>query len=860
MRSPTRAIAGNLRWTRTGTVWADFLLRPLPYGFRPDKDKGTVRGYHQALLRALPGESLLLGICAGLDPAAVVDRMITGLDLDDCPDWASECQATLATLDEVGPGGRVFWLSVPLAAGARVREPLRAAAADLRDALALPRAGIRPAEIGGYLRQADKVAAAIPAPFRPQPATVAQMMWLHLHAQQRGLFLDSNLPGSHDGGYYANANGDPGSGMDDRPDGGLGGGSLPSWRTGGGLPEPLLDEGGQSDRPFTRGRWTVNPLDHRYLKVDQASAVTPVGASYQAMLVLTDVPTDGMLFPGSEFIGRIDECGVEVDWAVRLHMRSSDEVAKANRKALVNLNEQYGQREGELSHAMNALDRVAADLAEYAAVLSGDTLEVEAQSTTIFCVAGPDPTATLGQAKAVAGYLADAGYKVAQPLGEQEELWWAMQPGVPTSRVVRQYAQIATSQGLSAAVPLACSDLGDDTGSLLGWNISTGRVGVVLHDIAGAAARDVSGSLAIAGELGSGKSLTLKKLAGDVVDRGGRVICVDRTHLGEYAHWARSVTDAVVVDIDAPAYSLDPLRLFPSSDGGRITQSFLTPLLGVAPMSTLGVLLAEVLDPAYLQRHGITALGALRGHLQDTCRLPGAEELARKMNVFARRDLGRVVFDAALPHLPEAPGIVVRTHTLALPTREELSHRHLFEQLRLEKLFGRALYALTAALARGICFADPRVLGAFVVDEAHHVTASPEGEHELIDFVRDGRKHSAAILLGSHDPEADFGSPTLRGLIPTRLLMRHRDKTLARRGLAWLDLDPDDDELLTLLTEQTSPVGPAGVPEHRRGEAFMRDSSGNVGRIKVQPPCVPARDRAVRTSPPELRGEHGTAA
>lgn len=839
MRSPTRSIAGNLRWTRTGTVWADFLLRPLPYGFRPDKDKDVVRGYHQALLRALPGESLLLGICAGLDPAAVVDRMITGLDLDDCPDWASECQATLQTLDEVGPGQRVFWLSVPLAAGgARLREPLRAAAADLRDALALPRAGIPAEEIRGYLELADKVSAAIPAPFRAKAATAAQMMWLHLHAQQRGLFLDLDLPDESNTDVS---------------------GALLTPRTGGGLPEPLLDEGGQSDRPSARGR-LVNPLEHRYLKVDQATEASATGASYQALLVLSDVPTDGMLFPGSEFIGRIDECGIEVDWAMRLLVRSSDEVAKQNRKALVNLNEQYGQREGELSHAMNALDKVAADLAEYVDLLSGDKLEVEAQSTTIFCAAGPDPKSTQDQAKVVAGYLADSGYKVSQPLGEQEELWWAMQPGVPTSRVVRQHAQIATSRGLSAAVPLASSELGDSKGSLLGWNISTGRVGVVMHDIAGAAARDVSGSLAVAGELGSGKSLTLKKLAGDVIDRGGRVICADRTQLGEYAQWAESVTDAVVVDINDPAFSMDPLRLFPASDGGRITHSFLTPLLNVSPLSTLGVLLSEVLDAAYLQNHGITALGGLRGHLENGCTLPGAEELARKMNVFARRDFGRAIFDESLPSLPEAPGIVVRTHTLALPTRDELAHRHLFEQLRLEKLFGRAMYALTAALARGICFADPRVLGAFVVDEAHHVTASPEGEQELIEFVRDGRKHSAATMLGSHDPEADFGSATLRGLIPTRILMRHRDKTLAKRGLAWLDLDPNDDELLTLLTEETSPVGPQGVPEHRRGEAFMRDSSGNVGRIKVLPPCVPARNAAVRTSPPEMQSLRGSAA
>lgn len=56
-----------------------------------------------------------------------------------------------------------------------------------------------------------------------------------------------------------------------------------------------------------------------------------------------------------------------------------------------------------------------------------------------------------------------------------------------------------------------------------------------------------------------------------------------------------------------------------------------------------------------------------------------------------------------------------------------------------------------------------------------------------------------------------------------------------------------------MLTEETSPVGPQGVPEHRRGEAFMRDSSGNVGRIKVLPPCLPARNKAVRTSPPEMQ-------
>ena len=1096
------------------------------------------------------------------------------------PDWAAECEATLDTLDVIGPGERVFWLSVPLADSRpadRFMEPLRSATADLRDSLALPRSGVPAADLTRRIEQARKVADGIPAPFRPRPATPAQMVWLHLHAQQRGLFLDMDLPAMGPGDLA---------------------GQLLTPRTGAALPDALLDEGGQSDLD-RRDLRNWNPLGRRYLKVAQPGRADDVPPSYQSMLVLSDVPAEGMQFPGSEFVGRIDECGLEVDWAMRLHVRSSDQVAAQNRRALVNLNEQYGQREGEISHGLKTLDRAAADLAEYASILESDKLEVEVQATTIFCVAAADPEAVTEQARTLSDYLGSAGFKLAQPLGFQEDLWWAMQPGVPANKAVREFAQITTSRSLAAAVPAASTELGDNKGSLLGLNISTGRHGVVLHDIAGAATRDVSGSLAIAGELGAGKalatdtliptptgwtrmadlapgdqvfdesgratlvlgvsevmtghrcyevvftdgstitadaehlwttlpdrtthqpspgaapapptprvdhgvcptqtrtlllpregkrhdqreqvvcggwaglgttitteemgrslrhggqlnhaipaaaalalpdidlpvdpyvlgirlgessrridaaldpeihalvaaagqpyaesrtidllqdehippaylragtdqrrallaglldadgtitesgavqltnsnqqlawdahelacslgyrptirkvrtrepawtvtwrttdpvfwvtrklqslaeiattrnrfryvtavrevpsvpvrcirvaspsrlylagrsmipthnSLTLKKLAGDVVDRGGRIICADRTPMGEYANWAESVTRATVVDINDPRVSLDPLRLFGAAAGSRVTQSFLTPLLNIAPTSERGVLISDVLDPAYLNDHAITGLGTLLAHLRLGCDVPGAEELARTMNVFARRDFGKVIFDESLPPLePAAAAVIIRTHTLELPTRNELEHEHLFAQMRLEKIFGRAMYALIAALARQICFSDTGVLGLFVVDEAHHITSSPEGEREIVDFVRDGRKHRAAVALGSHDPEEDFGSPTLRGLIPTRILMRHRDRTLAKRGLAWLDMDPNDD-LVNLLTEGTSPVGPNGVEEHRRGEAFLRDSSGNVGRVKVLAPCVPARNGAVRTSPPE---------
>ena len=836
MRTPTRSMTANLRWTRSGTVWADWILTGLPYGLRPTKDKHAVRGLHQALFRALPGEPLLLGVNSGLDPAAVVSKMLEGVDLQDCPEWVAECAATLDSLDLIGPGQRTFWLSVPLGTDRptdRAKEPLRAAASDLRDRLGLPRAPLPASDVERRLAQAARVAESIPGPFQPTPATPAQMVWLHQHAIRRGLFQDLDLP----------------QGEDDLT------AQLLTPKSSAALGEPLLDEGGQSDVD-TKTR--LNPVNRRYLKVSDAAGIGDTDASYQALMVISDVPDGGMVFPGSEVIGRIDESGVDVDWAMRLTIRSSASVASQNQRALRNLNEQYGQRQGEVSHGLNMLDRVADDLAEYVATLESDKLEVEAQATMIFAVAGNTADSARTQSRALADFLADTGYKLTSPLGYQEELWWAMQPGVPSSRAVREFAQITTSKALAAMVPLASVRLGDRKGSALGLNIAHGPLlaenvpcgptSVVLHDLEGASDRQVSGSAAVAGELGAGKTATLMKLAGDVVDRRGQLVIADRTAKGEWATWAASLTQAVVINAADPVLSLDPLRVFGASIGSRIMQTFLTPLLNVRPTSERGVLLSDVLDPSYLRKHQLESAGALLRHLEEGCTLPGASELARLINVFARRDFGRVIFDGSVPPLDlTTRAVVIRTHTLQLPSREELELEHLFEQLGLEKLFGRALNALIAALARHVCFADTSTLAGFVVSEAHSMTISFEGERELAEFVRDGRKHRAVTLLDSHDPEADFGSPTLRGLIPTRILMRHRDKTLAQRGLRWLDLDPDDEALVEMVRHDTSPLGPDGkeVPVHRRGEATMRDISGNVGRVKVLLPARPERAAAI---------------
>ena len=841
MRSAISTLSGNLIWSRHGAVWAGWRLTGLSYGHRPIKHKREIRTLHQALMRGLMGESLWLGTRAGLDPHAVVERVLDGVDVNAHPDWAAECAATLDSLAEIGPGQRALWLWVPLNdhRAQRLAEPLRAALNNLRDAAGMPRASVSDAELERRRSQADQVAKVIPAVFDPQPVAPAQTTWLFLHAQQRGLWLDLDLPES-------------------------GGQDVDLLRSGCELGSPVVDEGAKTDhRQGGFGKAALrnvvaSPERRRLVKLTSDGPEGRLVDSYQQLRVLSRLPRQGMVFPGSEIIGQIDKCGLDVDWAMRMRIRSSDDAGKRNRKALVNLNDQIYQRSEEVSVRHTDLDDIKDALAEYTTILARDHNEVEVEATTVLAIAGSTPEACLDQGRELDEFMSGFEAKTTAPLGHQSELWQVMLPGFPATKIVADFAHPSTSSTWSAAVPFIGADLGDTRGLAFAINLTTGVPGVVHLDVAGASARGQSGSFALIGEKGGGKSYAMKKIAAGVIDQGGRVITPDRTPAGEWARWATSITSSVVADCTHPEYSLCPLRFFGSDIGSRVAHSFFITLLGVAADDDAGTLLGEILHPEYLTTHRIGSCGDLLTHLTraesfvDLDDRQLAKQLARRMRTYANKDLGRVIFDPDLPSLPEAwRALVIRTHDLELPTRDQLNHEHLFRGLRIEAKFGRAMYALVAAMARQVCFADPTEPALFLVDEAHFLTASPEAEHEAKLFLRDDRKHGCALGVASHDAEEDFGSATLWGLIPTRILMRHQDRTMAARGLARLDLDPTDDDLLELILHQTSPPDRSTlvVPEHRRGEALMRDVHGRTGFIRVLPHALAHRAEAANTTP-----------
>lgn len=860
-RSPITDLAGHLMWTRTGTVWATWRLSGLRYGGTIG-DKRAVRDLHRLLVRSLDGEALMFSYMLSEDPVQVVERMIDGVDLSQTPGWVDECEATLDILDKIPMGERLHWLAVPLANTGRDRwtTSARAAWRDFKDRLDMPVEHRAPADIQSRVQQAAQIESLIPRPFKPQRVSVAEQAWIANHAQRRGT-LDEPVPTVQvDPDLLASA---------------------------AQISEPILDEGARSDLVDAGAFAKANVMRQRVVKVTNPS--TP--ASHQAIMAVAETPSGGLRFPGSEFLLHLDQVGLDVDWALRLRTNSREKVLPRNRKAVKDLNEQFDHRDKEAATGtgLHDLDLAAELLTEYDKLFADDKLEVEVEHTILFALGvsrteegqtDADLSTLVDEhASALAKSLKDSvGMRLERIAGHQSELWWGMQPGAERTPMIKTYAQFTTSEHFAKLVPFIGNKIGGKRGAAFGLNKSTSRPQVVHIDLAGYPELDISGAICFVGEMGGGKSVALKTRASDLVDQGGQWFAIDKSEDGEWAAFARtfwrkaldekgqevSVEDHQVVDVVNPTVTMDPLMTLPADVAGDVLRTFLVQLLNIDTTGGVGVVLGQVTDEEYLQRHQLASTAALCRHLvsgdcdleeEDDHRL--ARQLGQAMKNWSKTGIAGVIFDDTLPPVDLTVSATVwRTHGMEQPTDREMSSEHLFKQLPQEKIFGRAYYRLLCRLARRLCFADRSRPAAFITDEMYDITQNSENVGDIQHFLRRGRRPKALLFAGTHDI-GDLHDDVLAGLIPTRVLMRHRDAGLAASGLKWLGIkesDPQFEEMLKKVTEDLSPVqGDEGVPPERRGEAFIRDAFGGVGLIQILPPAREERRAAVFTTPPKAR-------
>lgn len=834
IRQPIRWVRDNIAVNRAGIPYGIWALEGRPYGMATHAGKEQVRASHQELFQAITGESMILGLVATTPPEQIVERMLDGLDAPS-REWLVECDLTYEALLELPAGERAHFFIAPLVSLApkEFYERFKGHAQTVvTTALGLPAKPPSEETFKAWQARARIIEGRIPKAFKPKPAGILALRWITSHLASRGAQASESYSFApiKDHNQWINATAC--------------------------LPEPMLDEGDMEALAHDKTA-KAKLFNRRYVKVSNYGAEP----SYQQFACLAMTPQAGFVFPGSEFINHAAGLVEDIDFCIRLKTIPGAKAKDRNAKAERNLNDQYQQRTGTqgITGGNNELDKNTQALIDYVAALNSSDREVEVEATITFSTSGPTAEQAQADMKELTTFYKSEDWLLDTPFGGQERLFWDFWPASTASQISSEYAQVTTGRDFSMGIPFTNDSLGMPKGFRIAINITTGRHSTVLMDLAGLAENDISGSFAACGELGSGKSVLLKTVASHCLDRDALLVAVDHSDNQEWAALARNLTTANVIDFLAPTQSVDPLRIWESvEERKRQTMTLITMMLGIDSDDKEYGLIDEELDKLLEQEGGIKSLLDLQRHFDssnvDERDQETAREIARQLRIFAKLDFAKAFFDPELPALNFSyQATVFCTHGMELPSEEELYGTGKGSKMDLGKRMGRAAYAYLAEIGAKIMYADDSQEVLFLVDEAHHMTSSKEGAATIRKALKTGRKHKAAVGLGTHSAD-ELGDEDLRGLIPQRFVFRTRDRTMATKNLKWLDSSFATDEYVEMLTKQTAPLdGEGKVPFERRGECFYRDPLNRIGKIKVEIPRHPERSKTVLTSPPKTK-------
>lgn len=812
MRFPARFIDNNLIWSEDGGVWAMWRIQPVAYPFLARAEKLRVFHALRGVLAGLPPEAMLLSVCRQIDPYAVIDRMISGIDIDRHPAWRDAALRTLDDLEGDEIYDRYYFAALKLpdeGLQRKMASAFGAAAAGFWSSFGLTPSPPTRGDLDRRRRQAAQFEAEMSTGLSLRPARPAEIRWLYARSVYRSLeepFLDDDwTPDTIETGTS--------------PDAELRGPSLVH------LVDAVFKEGGdRSDQD--------RPRHSRYLRIN-----TEAGTSYQTFMVMAGMPRQWD-FPGGagEWFIAADQAPFPVDWCARVtSIPNSDAQLKSRRQAR-QLTAQVAEYDGEPSGPPAALAEALEAVDAQRSELSGSPSTPELRVSMVFGLASWSLAGLEEQAGMVRAMFEAWEYEMPRPTGNQSQLFRAMLPAAANPQALRDYAQFLLPSALASGMPIGGTRVGDPTGMVLARTLDGGTHQPVLFDPAFGPKHNRSASIGMFGSLGSGKSYAIKQISWATLARGGRIVALDRTVSGEYVKFAAVAPGrSQVVELSENAtITIDPLRMFTNdTDRVRYATGFLSLLTGTSPTDLDGAILADAVRSVAAQPGGrlIDIVEVLDEMGTDSTE---ASTLSRKIANYARSDLAQLAFGDGTPLTLEADYIVLWTPGLRLPTREQVLNEHLAKQLLPEQVFSQACLYLVAAIGRDVTFRDGR-FAAIKIDEGWSLTASPQGRELLLEGTRDGRKHNAAVWFMSQHPD-DIGDDKLAELMGVRMVFR-QGRGSALKALAYLGMEATD-HLVDLVETGLEP-----------GQCLLRDARDRIGRIEVLPAATPELQAAFNTNP-----------
>jgi hypothetical protein len=826
MKAPISAVIGNLVWNRSGQVWAVYAVEPVGSLHASHSQRIKVFNRLRSAFMKLPTEAHLLSIGETVDPFDVLTATLPangvlsslGRDLQQRYEGYLTAQRSVRRshyvallLDRVGSNDLAGQLNTAMAT---VTETLGATVTP------------SPKEVKRCERRAAEMAAKFGS-VRLDPVTPGRVRWLSARLLSRGVddlvFDESWEPRS---------------------------GAATTSLTGP-FQEVRFLEGGDRD-DAERGRLG------RYVRAD-----TSQGSGFHTCLVLSDMPTnwrfpgDGELLAELESAAEESERGevIEADISIRIKRIENAKARKKTKSKQTTMVHQRDEYSGSATGAPDSLDSAADSLRDLRRALEANKAEPELECTVIVHLADSSLPRLERHAESLRSQFEPANYGLVRPIGDQMKLLSMMWPGSKAVPPVRDYRQHLLARDLASTLPFNGSDVGDDRGGLFGINLDSGVSQQVHFDPSRGPRNNMPGNWAACGEPGAGKSASGKRIIELVIADGGQVATIDRTEHREYVVYAHALAKmgvpTQVVEIGASTGpTIDPMIVFGPTERVTVTIGFVSQLCMVETGSLEAMALADAVD-AVSGRNGrlVDVRDELQRHADNG--VNEASMLARKLDRFARiGELGHSVFGDGEPVAMDAGFVVFSLAGLDLPSRQTLENEHLSKRMLDSQVAAQALLYLVAAYMRRATFANRARFAMAVIDEFWGLKSSPYGRALIDEWVRDSRKHNAAVGMLSQHPD-DFDE-SVRSFLGSRMVFRQRTPKAAAAALAFLDVT--DDEMIERLV--SSDIDEGGFAS---GTCLIRDLDNRVGLVQVHQSFNPYLREASDTNPSDTNPSNRAA-
>lgn len=550
--------------------------------------------------------------------------------------------------------------------------------------------------------------------------------------------------------------------------------------------------------------------------------------SYQAFMPLSALP-DEMTMPGTEYLFRLQDLPFPVTACIRWHPVGYRETIGKLRRTRLETRDQMEQ--AEQAGDLPTLDVLQAD--EQAEAWEQDLKERKLPSletTVILSVAASDDKTLLRYVQAVRDAMTDEQMPVELSTGDQHRLFLEFLPGSPRQlkptagmQPDPPYLHRFTPEVLAAGMPGATHALGDPTGCFIG------RTGVLQRPVVVQTSRgpqvNKSGSVAVLGTLGGGKTYLTRLMAFQTALTGGRVLWIDPK--GESAELVQRLPEEIrenvnLISLSGGQEDTGLLDLLSMAKGGARREA------GNTAVSVLGFMLnvqskdeelaiMEAVESALREENPCMA------HVVDALLAqedgPG-RQLGKYLSHLRNRAYANLLFGDGRERSLDvtAPYNILQLQNLQLPAPGKAR-----ADMTPEEVLSLGVLLAVVAFAAHYCTQDRHIFKTVVLDEAWKLTGTDQGLALVTHLIRTGRALNNAVYVISQS-HRDLDNEGIRNNFGMKFVFKSQDEAEVRGLLRFLGLEDDPEK---------APENLDLVKRLENGECLFQDLDGRVGVVQI---------------------------